>query len=70
MERKRYLELCQKNSVYKNSVVVLVGDVEYYPQKIQVWFDEKGKTKNTAILLDKNKNSILCEKLENVRDLL
>ena len=66
MERKRYLELCQKNSVYKNSVVVLVGNIEYYPQKIQVWFDEKGKTKNTAVLLDKNLNSVVFENLESV----
>ena len=68
MERKRYLELCQKNSVYKNSVVVFVGGVEYYPQKIQVWFDEKGTTQNTAVLLDKNENSIILSKLESVSE--
>ena len=66
MERKRYLELCQKNAVYKNSVVVLFECKEYYPQKIQVWFDEKGETKNTAVILDKNLNSVVYANLESV----
>ena len=66
MERKRYLELCQKNAVYEKSVLVLYDGNEYYPQKIQVWFDKKGKTKNTAILLDKNLNSAVHCRVEEV----
>lgn len=66
MERKRYLELCQRNAVYEKSVLVLYDGNEYYPQKIQVWFDKKGKTKNTAILLDKNLNSVVHCKVEEV----
>ena len=66
MERKRFLELCQKNSVYEKSVLVLYDGCEYYPKKIQVWFDKKGKTKNTAILLDKNLNCVVEANLEKV----
>ena len=66
MERKRYLELCQRNAVYEKSTLVLYDENEYYPQKIQVWFDKKGKTKNTAILLDKNSNSIVEASLERI----
>lgn len=66
VERKRYLELCQKNSVYEKSVLVLHDGTEYYPQKIQVWFDKKGKTKNTAILLDKKSNSVVHCRVEEV----
>ena len=66
VERKLYLELCQRNAVYEKSVLVLYDGNEYYPQKIQVWFDKKGKTKNTAILLDKNLNSIVEANLERV----
>ena len=66
VERKRYLELCQKNAVYEKSVLVLYDGNEYYPQKIQVWFDKKGKTKNTAILLDKNLKSVVHCRVEEV----
>lgn len=69
MERKRYLELCQKNSVYEKSVLVLYDGIEYYPKKIQVWFDNKGKTKNTAILLGKNLNTIVEASLERVGEI-
>ena len=70
MERKRYLELCQKNAVYGKTALVLYDGNEYYPEKIQIWFDERGSTKNTAVLLDKNKKSVVFSQLERVEEKL
>jgi hypothetical protein len=47
IERKEYLEMCQINSVYSKNVSVQYKGIEYYPEKLVVWF-ENGKTKNSA----------------------
>lgn len=46
-DRKRYLEMCQHNSVYPKSIIVEYQGAKYHPQKLVVWFDG-GKPKNTA----------------------
>lgn len=50
IERKRYLELCQKNAVYPDSVIVYYKGSKYYPISYLMWFDEKGRAQNSAIL--------------------
>lgn len=48
MERNRYLELCKKNSLDPNSVILTYRGFKYYPLGLKVWFDGQGNTKNTA----------------------
>lgn len=40
MDRTHYLELCQKNAVFKN-VIVNYNSVPYYPIKFEMAFDAK-----------------------------
>jgi hypothetical protein len=52
IERKRYLELCRKNSVSPNSVNLIYQGSKYYPLALKIWFDGNGKTRNTAEMVD------------------
>lgn len=52
MDRKRYLELCQKNAVEPNCVNVIYQSGKYFPLALKVWFDGNGVTKNTAEMVD------------------
>lgn len=76
MDRKLYLELCQKVSVLKNGVCgikenvpnelkVIHNGIEYYPTAYELSFD-KGKPTHTAILHDLKANSIVNASLEMV----
>ena len=67
MERKKFLEACQRFSIY-GDVSVLCNGVEYYPKSYKLWFDENGNSMHNAELLDKNKNSIICCKLSEVEE--
>lgn len=69
IDRKRYFELCQKNSVVPNSVNVIYQGGEYYPQALKIWFNSQGKTMNTAVLIDVNLNSITNCSLEDIEEL-
>lgn len=46
-DRKKYLEMCQVNSVVPKSIVVEYKGTRYYPEKLVVWFNN-GKPQNTA----------------------
>lgn len=59
IERKKYLEMCQKNAIYPNSIKVRAAQAEYFPQKLVIWFDKDGKTKNTCRMLDINARSVI-----------
>lgn len=50
IERKRYLELCQMNAVYPDTVVVNYNGAKYHPVSYLMWFDRKGSPNNTAVL--------------------
>lgn len=52
MDRKRYLELCQINSVNPNSVIVFYQNAKYHPLALKIWFNGNGGTKNTAEMVD------------------
>lgn len=78
MERKEFLELCQRVSVLPDSVIgkqriplkllVECDGIRYYPLKLTIWF-ENGKPQQTAILHDlKSKSIVDCQlvKVERV----
>lgn len=67
MERKRYLELCQRNAVQPKSVVVWLDGIGYYPIEYRLGFDASGKTVHTAVLKDIKANSFINCDLERVR---
>ena len=67
MERKRYLELCQKYAV-GGDIRVKYKDIEYHPYRYELGFDDKGKTIHTAILKDIKANSVVYAALENIKE--
>ena len=67
MERKRYLELCQKYAV-GGDIRVKYKDTEYRPCRYELGFDSNGKSIHTAILKDLKANSLLYCELENIKE--
>lgn len=51
MERKTYLELCQKNAVLNEKTSIIHDGVEFFPKSLVIWFDKEGRCKNTANLV-------------------
>jgi hypothetical protein len=68
MERKRYLELCQINSFYKNKEKVLYKGAEYIPIELIIWF-EKGKPKNSSYIKSVIGNSYIRANIEDVEEI-
>ena len=77
MDRTEFFEMAQKVSVYTNrcrdlskplleDCVVQYKKIKYYPQFIQVGYDEQGKTMNIAILHDLKANSVTYADLERI----
>lgn len=76
MDRKEYLQLCQKCSVLpersfgtKNvplELTVMYNGIRYYPAELRIWFDKNGNTRNTAVLHDMYANSVTNCDLERV----
>lgn len=77
MDRKLYLELCQKVSVLKNGIcgikenvpnelMVVWSGIKYYPVAYELSFDDKGSVRHTAILHDLKANSITNANLGEV----
>ena len=69
MERKRYLELCQKYAVGCDARVKYKA-TEDHPYRYELGYDDSGKSIHTAILMDKCKHSVLCCRLEDVKECL
>ena len=67
MERKQYLELCQKYAVGED-IRVKYKDSEYHPYRYELGFDNNGKSIHTAILKDLKANSLLYCSLEEVKE--
>jgi hypothetical protein len=67
MERKRYLELCQKYAVGCD-IRVLYKESQYHPYRYELGFDDKGKSIHTAILIDLNKRSLLYCGLVEIKE--
>lgn len=70
MERNRYLQLCQQNAVYPNSVELEVDGIKYIPDNLIIWFDNQGKVQNTAKLIEVKSLSVRYEKVEKVNEVL
>ena len=77
IERKKYLEMCQKVSVLPGGVFgikqnvpddlkVVHNGIAYYPVAYELSFDDKGNVKHTAILHDLKANCIIDANLETV----
>ena len=77
MDRTEFFRIAQKVAVYTNrcrnlskplleDCIVVCDGVKYYPQYVQVGYDEYGKVINTAILHDLKANSITNANLERV----
>ena len=80
MDRKLYIELCQKVSVLKegilgikqnvpNELKIIYNGIVYYPVAYVLTFDEKGNPQHDVILHDLQANSITRGKLERVTPL-
>ena len=69
MERKQYLELCQKYAAGEDIKVKYKFD-EYHPYRYELGFDNSGKSTHTAILKDLKVNSLLYCRLEDVKECL
>ena len=67
MERKLYLELCQRQAM-KGCVLVEYGGIAYHPYAYELKFHPDGKIKHTAILKDPKANSLVYCKLEDVKE--
>ena len=67
MERKRYLELCQKYAVGRD-IRVKYKDTEYHPYRYELGFDKQGKPIHTAILKDLKANSIIYVMFKDVKE--
>ena len=77
MDRTKFFKMAQKVAVYTNrcqnlskplieDCIVVCDGVKYYPQYVQVGYDEFGQVINTAILHDLHANSITDADLEKV----
>ena len=67
MDRKNYLEICQRNSVSEDKVTVEYNSLRYIPTGLLLWFNNSGETKNTAVLKSMIAPSYLHCDLENVK---
>ena len=67
MERKRYLELCQKYAVGCD-IRVKYKDTEYHPYRYELGFDSSGNSIHTAILKDLKANSVVYTMLEQIKE--
>ena len=68
MERKHYLELCQRNAVQPKSVVVWFDGIGYRPIEYRLRFNEKGEVIHTAVLKDLKANCLVNCDLERVEE--
>ena len=67
MERKWYLELCQKYAVGED-IKVKYKDTEYHPYRYELGFDDKGNSIHTAILKDLKANSVVYAMLKDIKE--
>ena len=69
MDRKRYLELCQVNSVFQNSKKAIYGGIKYYPQKLVIGFDNHGHVTNSARMNSVVGNSVQECPIDDVEEI-
>lgn len=69
MDRKRYLELCQVNAVFPKSAKVDCGGIQFYPQKLVIWFDKHGHVINSARMTSVVGNSCQEALIEDIEEI-
>ena len=67
MERKLYLELCQRQAM-KGGVLVEYGGIAYQPYAYELKFQPDGKIKHTSILKEPKANCLVYCRLEDVKE--
>ena len=67
VERKLYLELCQRQAV-KGDVLVEYGDIAYQPYAYELKFQTDGNIKHTAILKEPKANCPAYCRLGDVKE--
>ena len=67
MERKLYLELCQRQAI-KGGVLVEYDTISYQPYAYELKFQQDGKIKHTAILKEQKANGLVYCRLEDVNE--
>ena len=67
MERKLYLELCQRQAI-KGGVLVEYSGIAYQPYAYELKFKPDGKIKHTAILEEPKSNCLVYCRLEDVKE--
>lgn len=67
MERKLYLELCQRQAM-KGGVPVEYDGIAYKPYAYELKFQSNGKIKHTAILKEQKSNCLVYCRLEDVKE--
>jgi hypothetical protein len=67
MNRKEYLELCQKWAILKNeNITVNFDGIYYFPIGYKLTFDNNGNALHTAILKDLRANCLVECRLDKV----
>jgi hypothetical protein len=69
MDRKRFLELCQRYSFTKNkSCLVKYKDSVYYPYGYIMTFKDNGEPEHTAMMKDLKANAVYYGVLSKVEE--
>jgi hypothetical protein len=66
MDRKKYLELCQQNSMRPKSSRVRYKGIYFYPTSYTLSFKKDGTAQHTAILMELQANSVVHADLKQV----
>ena len=66
IDRKLYLELCQRCAIGMGDVFVEYENTKYVPHSLSIWFNDKGETQNTAVLFDLNGKTVINCRLQDV----
>ena len=81
MERKRFLMLCQRVSIYSdrsvgvgceeiNACLVECDAIKYIPKAYILSYDKKGNAVHTAVLQDLKANSVTYAPLDSVQEVV
>lgn len=68
MDRKLYLELCQRNATHGKKVFVRYVGNDYLPSAYQLGFNSDGTVRHTAILNEYKSNTLVYCRLQDVEE--
>ncbi len=66
MERKEYLQRCQKYAVGQD-IRVVFKDIDYYPIAYELSFESNGEAKHRAVLKDTKTSSLIYCRLDDIK---